>query len=188
MWTESYPAMEYRHGPISVAGQKSLVWTLGTVDPELTSDISATGATVVHQGFDPMAELVTIQRTAAALAKARKLDPDHPRYLTRSVTLIARLFISRDRLGWRDLATYLWLLFQVPGKNRRNNEAHCSYPAATHATERRGACGRMPDTRGETALERANRDAYLSEIEPLPRYWVPSFVHRFLGAEHQPIP
>jgi fructoselysine-6-P-deglycase FrlB-like protein len=86
VWTEAYPAMEYRHGPISVAGPRSLVWTLGTVDTELISDISATGATVVNQGLDPMAELVIIQRTAAALARARKLDPDRPRHLTRSVT------------------------------------------------------------------------------------------------------
>jgi fructoselysine-6-P-deglycase FrlB-like protein len=86
VWTESYAAMEYRHGPISVAGPNSLVWTLGPVDPELVSDVSATGATVVNHGLDPMAELVIIQRMGAALARNRKLDPGHPRHLTRSVT------------------------------------------------------------------------------------------------------
>jgi fructoselysine-6-P-deglycase FrlB-like protein len=34
-----------------------------------------------------MAELVRVQRVAAALADARGLDPDHPRNLTRSVVL-----------------------------------------------------------------------------------------------------
>jgi len=28
-WAESYPALDYRHGPIAVAGPRSLVWTFG---------------------------------------------------------------------------------------------------------------------------------------------------------------
>jgi len=85
--TESYPAMEYRHGPISVAGPSTLVWILGTPDPKITDDISATGATIRVGELDPMAELVCIHRTAVALAEARGLDPDRPRHLTRSVVL-----------------------------------------------------------------------------------------------------
>ena len=85
--TESYPAMEYRHGPISVAGPSSLVWILGSPDPTVAEDIAATGATVRVGELDPMAELVLIHRTAVALAEARGLDPDHPRHLTRSVVL-----------------------------------------------------------------------------------------------------
>jgi fructoselysine-6-P-deglycase FrlB-like protein len=89
-WSESYPAMEYRHGPISVAGPRSAVWPLGDVDAELLADVTATGATVVDAGvgaIDPMAELILIQRTAVALAQHRGLDPDRPRHLTRSVVL-----------------------------------------------------------------------------------------------------
>jgi fructoselysine-6-P-deglycase FrlB-like protein len=86
-WAESYPAMEFRHGPISAAGARSVVWMLGTEDAGLERDVAATGATVVARRLDPMAELVTIQRTAVALAEARGLDPDHPRHLTRSVVL-----------------------------------------------------------------------------------------------------
>jgi fructoselysine-6-P-deglycase FrlB-like protein len=37
-----------------------------------------------------MVELVAIQRAAVALAKARGLDPDEPRHLSRSVVLEAR--------------------------------------------------------------------------------------------------
>ena len=85
--TESYPAMEYRHGPISVAGPSSLVWILGSPDPSVAEDVAATGATVRIGELDPMAELVLIHRTAVALAGARGLDPDHPRHLTRSVVL-----------------------------------------------------------------------------------------------------
>ena len=85
--TESYPAMEYRHGPVSVAGPGSLVWILGTPDPTIADDVRATGATVVEATLDPMAELLRIQRMAVALSEARGLDPDHPRHLTRSVVL-----------------------------------------------------------------------------------------------------
>jgi fructoselysine-6-P-deglycase FrlB-like protein len=85
--TESYPAMEYRHGPISLAGAASLVWILGTPDASVAGDVRATGATVRVAELDPMAELILIQRVAVALAAARGLDPDHPRNLTRSVVL-----------------------------------------------------------------------------------------------------
>jgi fructoselysine-6-P-deglycase FrlB-like protein len=86
-WTESYPAMEYRHGPISVAGSATLVWFLGEVERDLVRDVRATGATVVESQIDPMAELVTLQRAAVALAEAKGLDPDRPQHLTRSVVL-----------------------------------------------------------------------------------------------------
>jgi fructoselysine-6-P-deglycase FrlB-like protein len=86
-WAEAYPAMEYRHGPISVAGPSTLVWCLGPVEDALVSDIEATSATVVQGDSDPMAELVMLQRMAVALAQARGLDPDRPQHLTRSVVL-----------------------------------------------------------------------------------------------------
>jgi fructoselysine-6-P-deglycase FrlB-like protein len=86
-WAESYPAMEYRHGPISVAGVSTLVWVLGADDPDLVRDVRATGATVVESQIDPMAELVMLQRAAVALAEAKGLDPDRPAHLTRSVVL-----------------------------------------------------------------------------------------------------
>ncbi|MGE5286735.1 MAG: SIS domain-containing protein [Micromonosporaceae bacterium] len=86
-WTEAYPAMEYRHGPISAAGRGTLVWAIGPVDPGVLADAAATGATIVNGGSDPMAELILIQRMAVGLAEARGLDPDHPKYLTRSVVL-----------------------------------------------------------------------------------------------------
>jgi fructoselysine-6-P-deglycase FrlB-like protein len=86
-WAEAYPAMEYRHGPISVAGPGTLVWFVGDADPDLVRDVRATGATVVARQIDPMAELVALQRGAVALAEAKGLDPDNPQHLTRSVVL-----------------------------------------------------------------------------------------------------
>jgi fructoselysine-6-P-deglycase FrlB-like protein len=86
-WAESYPAMEYRHGPISVADARSMVWFLSPPPAALPEEVAATGALVVLPTGDPMAELVRVQRLAAALAAARGLDPDRPRHLTRSVIL-----------------------------------------------------------------------------------------------------
>jgi fructoselysine-6-P-deglycase FrlB-like protein len=86
-WAEAYPAMEYRHGPISVAGPGTLAWFLGESDPDLVAAIRGTGASVQKRRVDPMAELVTLQRAAVALGQASGLDPDQPRHLTRSVVL-----------------------------------------------------------------------------------------------------
>ena len=84
---ESYPAMEFRHGPISMAGAGTLVWILDTPDPAVAEDARATGAIVVTTSLDPMAELVRIQRVAIELAQSRGLDPATPRNLSRSVVL-----------------------------------------------------------------------------------------------------
>ena len=86
-WAEAYPALEYRHGPIALAAPGTVVWPLGEVDGDLLDDVRATGASVVTGGLHPLAELVLAQRTAVALAKARSLDPNKPRNLTRSVVL-----------------------------------------------------------------------------------------------------
>ena len=87
--TESYPAMEYRHGPIAIAGPGVVVWLLGTPPAGLADDVRRTGATVVDDDLDPLADLVRVQATALARARARGLDPDHPRHLTRAVHLPA---------------------------------------------------------------------------------------------------
>jgi fructoselysine-6-P-deglycase FrlB-like protein len=87
VWSEAYPAMEYRHGPISVAGRGTVVWALAALPDRLEQEIAATGARLVAPRGDPMAELVRAQRLAVALAESRGLDPDHPRHLSRSVVL-----------------------------------------------------------------------------------------------------
>jgi fructoselysine-6-P-deglycase FrlB-like protein len=83
--SEAYPALEYRHGPLSAATEDSVVWLLGVDDSVLVSDIMRTQATVVVAGRDPQAELVLAQRIAVATAQVRGLDPDRPRHLARSV-------------------------------------------------------------------------------------------------------
>ncbi|WP_091552458.1 SIS domain-containing protein [Micromonospora pattaloongensis] len=103
-WAEAYPAMDYRHGPISIAAPRRLVWAFGEIPEGLADDVAATGAAFVHnrsscvyatldrwaagrKPLDPMADLILAQRFAVALATTRGLDPDAPRHLTRSVVL-----------------------------------------------------------------------------------------------------
>ena len=86
-WTESYPQMEYRHGPIAIAQPGRVVWIFGEPVPGLLDDVIATGAIVRDEPIDPVADLVAAQLLAVRLAKARGLDPDRPRHLSRSVIL-----------------------------------------------------------------------------------------------------
>ncbi|MEU7411239.1 MULTISPECIES: SIS domain-containing protein [Streptomyces] len=86
-WTEAYPAMEYRHGPISVTTEGTATWMLGTAPDGLAEQVRTTGASWIEGELDPLAELVRVQRLAVAVAAARGLDPDRPRHLTRSVIL-----------------------------------------------------------------------------------------------------
>jgi CRISPR-associated protein Cas5a/b/c len=86
-WAESYPAMEYRHGPISITDARSAVWFLTPPPASLPEEVAATQALVLTPTGDPMAELVRVQRLSVTLAAAKGLDPDRPRNLSRSVIL-----------------------------------------------------------------------------------------------------
>ena len=90
-WTESYPAMEYRHGPISIAEPGRVVWHFGAPPEGLADEVTGTGATFLDSdalgSLDPMAHLVLAQRLAVDMATTRGLDPDRPRHLARSVVL-----------------------------------------------------------------------------------------------------
>ena len=87
-WSESYPLLDYRHGPLAVAHVGSLVWMIGAADDDLVGDIEATGATVLARAAeDPLIELALAQRLAVRIADARGLNPDRPRHLTRSIVL-----------------------------------------------------------------------------------------------------
>jgi fructoselysine-6-P-deglycase FrlB-like protein len=107
LWAESYPAMEYRHGPIAVTGAGSLVWMLGDPPEGLAQEVAAAGGTMWPSApaelgaagsgtgtgtgtvavEHPLAELVRVHRVAVTVARAAGLDPDRPRNLTRSVIL-----------------------------------------------------------------------------------------------------
>jgi glucosamine--fructose-6-phosphate aminotransferase (isomerizing) len=86
-WSESYPLLDYRHGPLAVASDHTLVWILGRAEQSLVDDIEATGAHVVVGAHDPLIELARAQKLAVAIAEHRGLNPDRPRHLTRSIVL-----------------------------------------------------------------------------------------------------
>jgi fructoselysine-6-P-deglycase FrlB-like protein len=102
-WTEAYPAMEYRHGPIAITGPGRAVWTFGALPAGLGADVTRVGGLLIagsgadadagagRPALDPMADLVRVHRLAVAAAEADGRDPDRPRNLTRSVILGADL-------------------------------------------------------------------------------------------------
>ncbi|MGP7812825.1 SIS domain-containing protein [Glutamicibacter soli] len=86
-WTEAYPAMDYRHGPISIAAPNRVTWMLGAQPEGLDADVTRTGAIYVNEDRHPLADLAYIHRVTLDRARARNLNPDSPRNLTRSVIL-----------------------------------------------------------------------------------------------------
>lgn len=86
-WTEAYPAMEYRHGPISITTAGRATWMFGDAPDGLAQQVGDTGGLWIDGNLDPLAELVRVQRLAVTIAAGRGLDPDRPRHLTRSVIL-----------------------------------------------------------------------------------------------------
>ncbi|KJK45278.1 MULTISPECIES: SIS domain-containing protein [unclassified Streptomyces] len=86
-WAESYPAMEYRHGPVSISGPGTVTWSLDEAPDGLAEQVRRTGGHWVAGRLDPLAELVRVHRLALSVAAGRGLDPDAPRNLTRSVIL-----------------------------------------------------------------------------------------------------
>ena len=44
LWTEAYPMMEYRHGPISISAPGRVVWAFGELVDDFADDVAVTGA------------------------------------------------------------------------------------------------------------------------------------------------
>jgi fructoselysine-6-P-deglycase FrlB-like protein len=86
-WSEAYPTMEYRHGPISAIDERSLVWIMDAEELSIDAQIRDTGARVIRGEGDPLAELVRVHRFAEGLTELRSINPDEPPHLTRSVVL-----------------------------------------------------------------------------------------------------
>ncbi len=85
--TESYPSMDYRHGPIAIAAPGRITWQFGAAPEGLDAQVAATGGRWVQHPIDPMADLARLHRVALDRALAKGLNPDEPRNLTRSVIL-----------------------------------------------------------------------------------------------------
>lgn len=86
-WTEAYVAPEFRHGPMSTVTDRTLVWSVGEVDPTVIEDVRRTPARIVSSGRDGQVELVAVHRYAGAAAALAGRDIDNPPFLSRSVVL-----------------------------------------------------------------------------------------------------
>lgn len=87
LWTEAYPMMEYRHGPVSISAPGRVVWAFGDPVDGLAEDVAVTGAAFESSAYDAMADLLRVHRLCIVRARQRGLDPDQPRNLTRSIIL-----------------------------------------------------------------------------------------------------
>jgi fructoselysine-6-P-deglycase FrlB-like protein len=86
-WAEAYPAMEYRHGPISAATERTLVWSFDALPKGLRPALEAAGVKIEVGVLDPLAELIRVQRQAVVSALRCGRNPDAPANLERSVIL-----------------------------------------------------------------------------------------------------
>lgn len=93
---DAYPAMEFRHGPISLSEPGVVVWTLGDTPVGLVQEVRHTGALVEVGTLPPLAELVRVHKLAVARALQQGHNPDSPRNLSRSV-ILDPLEIASDR-------------------------------------------------------------------------------------------
>ena len=142
-WCEAYPAMEYRHGPIALAGPRARgLARRRAAATAWPSEVRGDRRTVVESDLDPLAQLVQAQRAAVALAKARGLDPDQPRHLTRSV--VAGVSGPRDAARAApadDAPTAGWRRWPSTSARRC---ARCCGPPASSRTTRPCAASRRP--------------------------------------------
>jgi len=86
-WSESYSTLEYLHGPISAANDRSVVWVFGDAPPAALEMIRNAGDHVVATQGDAMATIVLVQRLGVELARHNGRDPDNPPHLTASIVL-----------------------------------------------------------------------------------------------------
>ena len=138
LWTESYPAMEYRHGPISIAAPGRATWAFGEVPEGLADQVRATGARFEHRDIDPMADLVRVHRLCLAKARQADVDPDNPRHLSRSIVLTRR---RRARVA---------LPRHAGGRGRRRRRRHPHQGGPGRPVVRRGR-GPRPCRRRRTS-------------------------------------
>ena len=91
MAPNGYQTLEYRHGPLAAADERTLVWCLDRQDDPLSAavlrDVAPSGATVRCTGDDPLIGAAQAQLLALWLAALRGIDADAPRNLVRAIVL-----------------------------------------------------------------------------------------------------
>lgn len=86
-WAESYPTMDYRHGPKAITDENSLVVFFGERPAGIVAEVEELGALTVAFDEDPQLTLVRCQLLAASQAVLKGQDPDNPRHLSRAIVL-----------------------------------------------------------------------------------------------------
>ncbi len=86
-WTESYPAMEYRHGPISIATSGRATWAFGEVPEGLAEDVRVHGCALRAPRHRPHGRPRAPAPPVCAKAARAGVDPNRPRHLSRSIIL-----------------------------------------------------------------------------------------------------
>jgi glucosamine--fructose-6-phosphate aminotransferase (isomerizing) len=88
---EAHQTLDYRHGPIASADERTLVWCFDPLtdadSAAVLVDVRQTGATVRWTADDPLIAVAQAQLLAAQKATARGIDPAAPRHLRRAIVL-----------------------------------------------------------------------------------------------------
>lgn len=91
MVSEAHQTLDYRHGPIASADERTLVWCFDprgdAASAAVIDDVRRTGATVQWTDADPLIAVAQSQLFALRKAEARGLDPMAPRNLSRAIIL-----------------------------------------------------------------------------------------------------
>lgn len=91
MVSEAHQTLDYRHGPIASADERTLVWCFDphgeAASAAVIDDVRRTGATVQWTEVDPLIAVAQSQLFALRKAEARGLDPLAPRNLSRAIIL-----------------------------------------------------------------------------------------------------
>lgn len=90
---EGYPANELKHGPLAMVDHQTLAIAFGNNTENAIAEIQARGGQVIHisPNENPLSfisQIIPAQILALDLAQSLKINPDKPRNLAKSVTVL----------------------------------------------------------------------------------------------------
>ena len=90
---EGYPAHELKHGPLAMVNQKTLAIAIGKNTENAAAEIQARGGKIIHipNSDNPLSfiyQIIPAQILALDLAQKLGINPDKPRNLAKSVTVL----------------------------------------------------------------------------------------------------
>ena len=90
---EGYPANELKHGPLAMVDDQTLAIALGDNTSNSITEIQARGGTIIHIPIPTnllafISQIIPAQTFALDLAQKLGINPDKPRNLAKSVTVL----------------------------------------------------------------------------------------------------